>query len=85
MDYMSGFPSTKQGNDCVFFIVDLFSKMAMLAACKNSITVEATTKLFFEQVWVHFGIPQIIVSNRDIQFLRAFWSSLWSLLDTKLN
>jgi hypothetical protein len=48
MDYMSGLPSTKWGNDCVFVVVDLFSKMAILVACKKSITAEATAKLFFE-------------------------------------
>jgi hypothetical protein len=48
MDYMSGLPSTKQGNDCVFVVVDRFSKMTILVACKKSITVEATTKIFFE-------------------------------------
>jgi hypothetical protein len=47
MDYMSGLPSTKQGNGYVFFVVDQFSKMAILVACKKSITVEVTAKLFF--------------------------------------
>jgi hypothetical protein len=63
MDYMSGLPSTKQGNDCVFLVVDRFSKMAFLVACKKNITTEAIAKIFVEQVWVHFGIPQNIVSN----------------------
>jgi hypothetical protein len=85
MDYMSGLPSTKRGNDCVFVVVDRFSKMAIMVACKKSITAEATAKLFFERVWVHFGIPQTIVSDRDSRFLSTFWSSLWSLLDTKLT
>jgi hypothetical protein len=44
-----------------------------------------TAKLFFERVWVHFGIPQTIISDRDNRFLNTFWSSLWSLLDTKLT
>ena len=48
MDYISGLPSTKRGNDCVFVVVDRFSKMAILVACKKSITAEATAKLFFE-------------------------------------
>jgi hypothetical protein len=65
MDYMSGLTSTKRGNDCVFVVVDRFSKMAILVTCKKSITAEATTKLFFERVYVHFGIPQTIVSNQD--------------------
>jgi hypothetical protein len=48
MDYMSGLPSTMWGNDCVFLVVDLFSKMAIMVACKKSITAEAIAKLFFE-------------------------------------
>jgi hypothetical protein len=74
MDYMLGLPSTKQGNDCVFLVVNRFSKMAIL-----------TAKLFFKRVWIHFGIPQTIISNRDSRFLSTFWSNLWSLLDTKLT
>jgi hypothetical protein len=50
MDYMSGLPSTKWGNEFVFVVVDLFSKMAILVACKKNITTEATAKLFFERV-----------------------------------
>ena len=61
MDYMSSLPSTKHGNDCVFVVIDLFSKMAILTACKKNITAEAMTKLFFEHVWVHFRILQIII------------------------
>jgi len=59
--------------------------MAIMAACKKNIAAKATTKLFFERVWVHFGIPQFIISNRDNMFLSTFWSSLWSMLDTKLT
>jgi hypothetical protein len=48
MDYMSSLLCTKWGNDCVFVVVDFFSKMAILVACKKSITTEATAKLFYE-------------------------------------
>jgi hypothetical protein len=48
MDYMLSLPSTKWGNDCVFVVVDRFSKMVIMVACKKSITAEATAKLFFE-------------------------------------
>jgi hypothetical protein len=85
MDYMLGLPSTNKRNEFVFVIIDRFSKMAILAACKKSITVVATTKLFFERVWVHFGIPQTIVSDWESEFLNTFWSISWSLLDTKVT
>ena len=69
---MLSLPSTKHGNDCVFVVVDRFSKMAIMAAYKKNITAEATAKLFFERVWVHFGIPQSIISDWDSRFLSTF-------------
>ena len=65
MDYMLGLPSTKRGNDCVFVVVDRFYKMVILSAYKKSIIAEPTAKLFFERVWVHFVIPQTILSHQD--------------------
>jgi hypothetical protein len=85
MDYMSGLPSTKHGNDYVFVVVDRFTKMSIMMSCKNNITTKATAKLFFERVWVHFGIPKSIISYQDNRFLSTFWSNLWSMLDTKLT
>jgi hypothetical protein len=85
MDYMSSLPSTKNGNDCVFVVIDRFSKMSIMMACKKNIIAEATSKIFFERVWVHFGIPKSIISYQDSRFLRTFWSILWSMLDTKLT
>ena len=48
MDYMLGLPSIKHGNDCVFVVVDRFSKMAIMAICKKNNTIEVAAKLFFE-------------------------------------
>jgi hypothetical protein len=48
MDYMSDLSSTKQGNDCVFVVVDPFLKMAILTTCKKNITVADTSKLLFK-------------------------------------
>jgi len=57
MDYMSNLPSRKHGNDFVFVVVDRFSKSAIPTACKKNITTDAMTKIFFERVLVHFGLP----------------------------
>jgi hypothetical protein len=45
MDYMSSLLSTKRGNDCVFVVVDHFSKMSILVLYKKGITTEATAKI----------------------------------------
>ena len=59
MDHMPNFPSTKHGNDCMFWVVDQSSKMVISTPCNRSITIEATTKLFFKCVWVilAFHVP----------------------------
>jgi len=82
---MSGFPSTKHKNDYVFVVVDWFLKMAILRSCKKNVIATETSNLFFEWVWVHFGIPHTIIYDHDNTLLNTFWSSLWSLLDTKLT
>ena len=48
MDYMQTLPYTKHDNDCIFGVIAIFSKMAILAARKKSITIKSTAKLFFE-------------------------------------
>jgi len=82
---MSGLPYTKRINDCVFVVIDRFSKMATMVTCDKSITVESTAKLFFERVRVRFGIPRSIVSDQESRFLSAFLWSLWSMLETKIT
>ena len=85
MDYMLSLHSTKYDNNCIFVVVDRISKMAIIVAYKKSITTKNTTKIFFERVWVHFGIPQYIVLDRDRIFLSEFWVSIWLIQDTKIT
>ena len=84
MDFMSGLSTSKHGHDCVYVLVDRFSKMAILVACRKVISVEETTKLFFQHVWVHFGLLKSIIYDRGSRFIRKFWSALWAKMDTKL-
>jgi hypothetical protein len=72
MDYMSGLPSTKHGNECVFMSVDWFFQMAILTTYKKSITTKATANIFFERIWVHFGPPQSIILDCNNKFLSTF-------------
>jgi hypothetical protein len=48
LDYMSNLSSIRQGNDCVFVVVDRFSKMVILTTCKKNITATDTSNIFFE-------------------------------------
>jgi hypothetical protein len=94
MDYMSGLPSTKQGNDCVFVVVDRFSKMAILTAYKKRITWkilpssssnECGSILGYHRPssdWdQHILVESLVIVGTRFRSSSSFWSSLWSLLD----
>nr|QHR91263.1 hypothetical protein Q903MT_gene5295 [Picea sitchensis] len=71
MDFVGGLPTTRKGHDYLFVVVDRFSKMCILMPCKKTIKGQEATNMFFEQVWVHFGIPRSIISDMDTRFLNA--------------
>jgi hypothetical protein len=85
MDFVGGFPMSRKGHDYLYVVVDRFRKMCVLVPCKKQVTGEGTAHLFFQHVWVHFGFPTSIVSDQDSHFLGKFWSTLWELMDTKLQ
>jgi hypothetical protein len=72
MDFVGGFRCPGQGHDYLYVIVDRFSKMCILMPCKKQVTTEQTTHMFFANVWVHFGLPTSIISDRDSHFWESF-------------
>jgi len=72
MDFVGGLPKSRKGHDYLYVVVDRFNKMCVLIPCNKQITTEKTTKLFFQHVWVHFGLPTSIISDRDTQFFGNF-------------
>ena len=85
MDFVGGLPMSRKGHDYLYVVVDRFNKMCLSMPCKKTITTEQTAYLFFQNVWVHFGLPTSIVSDRDSRFVGNFWSKLWDMMDTKLK
>ena len=65
MDFVGGLPMTKKGDDYLFVIMDIFSKMCVLIPCKKTIKRKDTINLFFSHIWVHFRLPNSIVLDRE--------------------
>ncbi|KAH9111200.1 hypothetical protein AeMF1_014222, partial [Aphanomyces euteiches] len=85
MDFIFGLPSDRAGNTGIFTLVDRASKYLIALPVKASITAEQSARLFFDNVYCHFGLPSSIVSDRDPRFTSHFWRALFALCGTTLN
>ena len=72
MDIVGRLPMSKKWHDYLYVVVDRFRKMCILMPCNKQITAEETAHLFFQNIWVHFGLPLSIISDRDSRFLGKF-------------
>ncbi|RDX68176.1 hypothetical protein CR513_52860, partial [Mucuna pruriens] len=83
MDFILELPRSHNGKECIFIVVDRFSKMIHFIACSK--TNDAThVDLFFKEVVRLHRLPRTVVSDRDVRFLGYFWMILWNKLGTKL-
>lgn len=85
MDFIFGLPKSKQGNTCIWTIVDRFSKQAHFILVKKSIKSHHVANLFIAQIFKYHGLPSSIVSDRDPRMTSLFWKGLFDNLGTKLN
>ncbi|RDX80172.1 hypothetical protein CR513_39304, partial [Mucuna pruriens] len=76
-DMPHGLPRSQSGKECIFVVVDRFSKMAHFIACSKTNDATDVADLFFKEVVCLHGLPRIIVSDRDVK-------TLWNKLGTKL-
>jgi hypothetical protein len=85
IDFVSGLPMGKKGNNAVWVIVDRLMKSALFLPMKIMDSVDKLAKLYVNEVVRLHGVPMSIVTNRDPRFTSRLWLSLQRALGTKLN
>jgi transposase InsO family protein len=86
MDLIVGLPQCPgSGHDAVVVFVDRCSKMVHIAPTHTKATAEQLAEVFMNTVFRQHGMPQSIVSDRDVRFTSAFWRQLFELTGTRLN
>jgi hypothetical protein len=60
------------GYDCIFSIIDKFSKRAQFLPCTTTSSAMELAKLVFQEIVCQHGLPKSIVSYKDAKFTGAF-------------
>ena len=68
MDFVTNLPVSARGFDCIFTVVDRFSRMVRFIPCHTSVSADDVANLFFEHWVCRFGMPSKIVCDRDTRF-----------------
>ena len=85
MDFIVALPTSSDGYDGIYVIVDKLMKLVTLEPIHTTATAPEIANIYFRRmVSKGFGVPKVIVSDRDSKFTSDFWKSLWLLLGTKL-
>ncbi|GKB46820.1 putative nucleotidyltransferase, ribonuclease H, partial [Tanacetum coccineum] len=84
MDFITCLPKS-EGSGSIIVVVDRFSKYGTFIAAPPDVTADDTAKLFFRNVVKYWGVPQVIVSDRDPRFTGRFWTELFKIMGTDLN
>ena len=72
IDFITKFPES-QGYDSILTITDHdCTKAAIFIPCNEEINAEGTAALYIKHVFIHFGLPNKIISDRDPRFASKF-------------
>ncbi|CEG49248.1 reverse transcriptase [Plasmopara halstedii] len=85
LDFVFGLPKDSAGNTGVVELVYRLSKMADLAAEPNTIVGVGPAMLFVNHVFRQHGLSESIISDRDPRFTEKFWSTIFKVLEPKLD
>ena len=85
LDMITQLPRTASGMDCIVVFVDQFSKMARLIPSVSTLDGPGFAKLFFQQVYPHYGLPLGICSDRGVQWNNKFFRSICDHMGIKLS
>ena len=85
LDFITKLPLSG-GYDTILTITDTdCSKASIFIPCNEAIDSEGVALLYVNHVLPHYGIPQKIISDRDVRFVSRFSTELCRLLSIHQN
>jgi len=84
MDFIVQLPLTRNGHDAIVVFVDRLTKRAHFCPMHVTTTAPEVAKIFFQNIFKNYGLPKVIISDRDARFTSHFWQALFKQLGTKM-
>ena len=84
MDFVTGLPVSRQGNDCILVMVDKLTKYVVVVPCLKTLTAAQCADLFIQHIFQTKGLPDKIISDRDKLFTSKYWINFMEHLKVKL-
>jgi hypothetical protein len=84
MDLVEGFPKVN-GKSVALIVVDRFSKFAHFIPMGHPYSATSVARAFFADIVRLHGLPNSIVSDRDLTFTSNFWRELFKLSGVSLH
>ena len=85
MDFIVKLPQS-QGYDSILTITDQgCTKMALFLPCNETISAEGVAQLYFNYVFLQFGVPSKVITDRDPRFTSQFMKELCTQLRIEQN
>ena len=85
MDFIIGVPKRKKKVDSIFVVVEKLSKSTHFTPVNSIYKAVHIIDIFLKEIFRLHVIPKAIISDRDTNFTKKFWRSLFSILETQLN
>lgn len=88
VDFVTGLPPSRRGNNAIFTITDKLSKLVRLVEMKfggNASGAEQVARLFVDHWWRSHGTPAKIISDRDTRFTSKFWEEFTRLVGARTS
>jgi len=83
MDLITDLPVTAGRHDSIVVFVDKLSKMVELVPCRKTIGATGFAEIFVHSIVMRYGVPVVIISDRDPRFTAVFMRTVMELLGTK--
>jgi hypothetical protein len=85
MDFIVKLPLSNGFNSILTITDHDCTKAAIFIPCKETITAEGVAELYLQHVFKQFGLPQKIISDRDLQLAGKFARALCTALGITQN